>query len=152
MDWILQRRRTRPGWTAGDLDVGGVYACYTIEDELREVKVYGETAIAAGRYRLVFVDSPKFGPDTISVEGVPGFTAIRIHGGMSDKDSLGCVIVGDQLDEAAGKISGAKVRGVLDKLKQVMRGALVNGEEVWLEVRNAPGDHFVDTGNAATTA
>lgn len=152
MDWLLQRRPTRPGWTFADLDAGGVYQCHTLEDELRENKVYGETAIPAGRYRLRFVNSPKFGPDTISVENVPGFDLIRIHGGMSDKDSLGCVIVGDQIDEAAGKIGGAKLRGVLDKLKQVLRDALASGEEVYLDVRNAPGDHYVDTGNPAPVA
>jgi len=146
MDWILRRRPTETDWMFGELTTGGV-RCYTLEDELRQVKVHGETAIPAGRFRLRFVDSARFGPRTIALDDVPGFTEIRIHGGNTDEQTLGCPIVGNRINEETGEIFGAQVAGVLDRLKDELEKHLVEAGDagVWLTILNAPGDRYVDS-------
>ena len=136
----------------GSWFVEGQWQCNTLEDELREKKIAGETAIPAGFYELVLENSPKFGPETITFLDVRGFSQIRVHGGNDDDDTEGCVLVGDQVDEDLGKISGAKARGVLDALKLKLMEAFDRGERIWIEVRNAPGAQYVDSGNPATNA
>lgn len=148
MKWELQRRRTKhPKTTFGAMTVAGRFECYTLEDLTRtdpnpatpenEAKVKGQTAIPAGRYEVVFQDSPRFGPDTLTLLDVPGFKYIRIHGGNDADDTEGCIIVGDQIDEHEGKISGAKARGVLDKLKDHARTTFERDERIWLTILGA---------------
>lgn len=148
MNMELQRHptiRTLRGLTTfGDWSIEGQAFCKTLEDAIREDpdpmtlanegKVYGETAFPAGRYELRFRDSPRFGPRTIEVMNVPGYADVLVHGGTDIDSTLGCIIVGDATDELAGTISGAKVRGVLDKLKIIIGAAIARGERVWLDV------------------
>ena len=131
----------------GDIATGSGFGYRTLEDELREVKVAAETAIPAGVFELEFVKSPKFGPDSIALLDVPGFDNILIHAGNTDVDTKGCIIVGDRIDELAGQISGGAARHVLDRLKRELRAAFDRGERVFLVVRNAPDDRYVDSGN-----
>lgn len=147
IEWTLQRRPTiAMRTTFGEIAMqDGNKLCDTLEDCVREVegepvaswKIYGETAIPAGRYQIVFVDSPHFGKDTLHLVDVPGFSDVHIHGGMSDKDTKACIIVGDRIDEEAQTISGAKLRGVLDRVKTTVRYWMAQGDSVWLTVRNA---------------
>jgi len=148
MEWFLRRRPTAPDWMFGGLTTGEL-RCYTLEDELRQVKVSGETAIPAGRYEVIMENSPKFGPDTLTLVGVTGFKFIRIHGLNNDDQTEGCIGVGNKIDEAKGEIYGAKAAGILDRLKDVYRAARARGERVWLTIINAPGDRYVDSGELA---
>lgn len=135
----------------GDWFIEGNWECHTLEDELREFKVNGETAFGAKLYELVLEDSPTFGPDTITFKNVFNFGYIRVHSGEDDDDTDGCVLVGNQIDERLGKIRGGLVNKVLAKLKaKIVEAIRVRKERVWIEVRNAPGDKYVDTGNPAT--
>jgi hypothetical protein len=152
MEWALQRRATAPDWMFGELTTGATLRCYTLEDELRKIKVDGETAIPAGRYEVIFERSPKFGPDTLTLLGVTGFKYIRIHSGETDDHTEGCILVGNRIDEAAGRISGGKLAKVLERLKDVYRRARAAGERVWITIYNAPDDHYVDTGEPAEGA
>lgn len=151
VDWFLTRSRPKhPTTTFGSLVINDTFFCYTLEDVVRpdpnprtpanEAKVKGQTAIPSGRYEVVFQDSPRFGADTLTLLNVPGFSFIRIHGGMSAADTEGCILVGDRIDEYEGKISGAKVRGVLGKLKGKARDAFVAGEHIWLTILDPQQD------------
>lgn len=143
-NWVLQREPTKNDATFGQLYVDGYAICRTLEDTVREVpgvpviewKVPKQTAIPSGRYRLSFEDSPHFGPNTITINDVPGFELIRMHGGNKVTDTEGCVLVGKTLDRYAGTISGAKTAGVLEQCKNYLTKGLNDGE-VWLEVKNA---------------
>lgn len=79
---------------------------YTLEDQFNEVKIQKETRIPAGRYEIIInrADTPK----TISyrarynwfqyhlqLANVPGFQGIYIHIGNKDKDTDGCILLGD---------------------------------------------------------
>lgn len=102
----LKRIAFRYSYTIGKLYVDGVYVCDTIEDmdrglndsmdenEIKARKVYGETAIPYGTYKVSITYSPKYKKMMPLIENVKGFSGIRIHSGNTAKDSLGCIIVG----------------------------------------------------------
>ena len=82
------------------------FLCYTLEDEQRDVKVWGETRIPAGRYKLSLRKEggfhsryvAKYGDmhkGMIHVNDVPGFEFILWHTGNTDEHTAGCLIIGD---------------------------------------------------------
>ena len=93
-------------FTDGVLHTSGVYFCDTLEDPVRDLnkdgdlndpgegKIYGDTAIPFGNYEVVISWSPKFKKFMPLITGVNGFSGIRIHGGRTKKDTLGCLLVG----------------------------------------------------------
>lgn len=75
--------------------IDGKFECYTLEDITRTgAKVYGETAIPSGTYRLVIDWSNRYGRKMPHVLDVPGFDGIRIHAGNTAVDTLGCILLG----------------------------------------------------------
>lgn len=143
MNLTLIRRPTVKQTTFGDLTVDGVWTCYTLEDVVREQpgvpvekwKVKGETAIPVGRYEIVAVTSPRFGPNTLTLLDVPGFTHIRIHAGNDDADTEGCLLVGRKIVEQADDGGNLlESRQALAALKRVVLPAL-SRERVWIDIR-----------------
>ena len=77
-------------------------------DEFREVKVRGETRIPSGNYFLTLEESPKFsrqrdkagnlvyGHDMLTIIGVPNYLGLRVHMGVDETHTDGCLLVGDQ--------------------------------------------------------
>src|SRR5437773_6046728 len=95
MELLLRRRASAHGCTIGELVVDGVFECYSLEDEVRGgPKIPGQTAIPAGRYRVVITPSQRFGRLLPLLEDVPGFEGIRIHAGNTSADTAGCILVG----------------------------------------------------------
>lgn len=92
--------------TMGELWIDGVFFCYTLEDEdrgleqamplgkIKELKVYGDTAIPYGRYAVRLTNSVKFNRLLPLIVNVNGFDGVRIHRGNFKKDTLGCPLVG----------------------------------------------------------
>jgi len=150
MELILMREPSLDGTTLGELFVDGDPECLTLEDEIRDAdvdgdgqgdlaagdKIYGETAIPARRYRITLENSPKFGPETLTVNNVPGFTGVRMHSGTTKKDTLGCIILGDRIDRDVMHISGGRNHGVVERVKALVRDAIAAGEMVWLTIKN----------------
>ena len=83
------------------------FLCYTLEDEQRDAKVWGETRIPAGTYKLTLRSEGgwhnrylgKFGTPfhkgMIYVNDVPGFEWILWHAGNDDDDTAGCLLLGN---------------------------------------------------------
>ena len=96
-------------------------------------KVYGETAIPRGTYKVDITYSPRFGRRTIEIKDVPHFTGIRIHSGNSSIDSEGCPIVGsvNEIDDD-NWVGGSKIAE--KTLLAKVQAALDNGEDVTIEV------------------
>jgi len=133
----LQLKRIFRGasYTIGKLYVDGAYECDVIEDRVRELppacpntprgvacacrgKVYAETAIPAGTYRVTMVYSPRFKRVLPCLHDVPHFLGILIHGGSDQSSSAGCLVVGRNTSK--GKVSES--RATLDALLKKMSG------------------------------
>ena len=82
--------------TIGEMLIDGVFFSYTLEDMVRPagVKVFGETAIPAGTYKVVIDQSTRFKRLMPHVLDVPGFDGIRIHNGNTAADTEGCILLG----------------------------------------------------------
>lgn len=135
----LRRIAFKPTYTIGKLYIDGNYFCDTVEDvdrglndsmteeEIKKKKVYGETAIPYGMYKVTITYSPKFKKNLPLVEGVKGFSGIRIHSGNTAKDSLGCIIVGK--NKKVGMVLDSRV--TMEKLMKVFD----TKENIWLTIR-----------------
>lgn len=87
--------------TCGELVHNNTRIAWTLEDVVRPVgvKVYGETAIPAGRYLLELTMSNRFKRILPAIQNVKDFEGIRIHRGNTDKDTHGCILVGNKISE-----------------------------------------------------
>lgn len=135
-------------YTISKLYIDGKYYCDTIEDAVRDLplecpytsrgqscrcneKIYSETAIPAGTYKVIVTMSDKFGRELPLLVDVPHFLGIRIHRGNTSKDSSGCIIVGEN------KIKGTVINSTkyeIDITKKI-KEAIANGENVEIIVK-----------------
>jgi hypothetical protein len=133
--------------TLGLLFIDGLFACYTLEDEHRTVKVMGETRIPAGRYEIRLRSfgglhwrylkryGSEFHKGMLQLMDVPGFTDILIHKGNDDDDTGGCLLLGDSSNnnqEKDGFISNSTV--AYNRIYPVVRDALLKGDQVNIEL------------------
>lgn len=130
MEIKLRRIAFKDTYTIGKLYVDGKYVCDTIEDkdrgltntmdikEIMKKKVYGETAIPYGKYKVDITYSPRFKKMMPLLEGVTGFIGVRIHSGNTAKDSLGCIIVGK--NTKVGMVTDS--RATYSKLFKILDG------------------------------
>lgn len=134
MNLLLIRTECGEACTIGELYLGSQRICYTLEDVVRAdgVKVYGETAIPAGTYDVDMSYSNRFKKIMPELLNVPGFAGIRIHGGNTEHDTLGCILVG-MVRSAAG-ISNCKP--ALDRIHQLIAGELAEGKRVAITIQN----------------
>ena len=66
------------------------------ENYIHAHKKINETAIPTGRYKLKRMRSVLFKKDVIYLEYVKGFIFIMIHVGNTEKDTKGCILVGNK--------------------------------------------------------
>lgn len=125
MEIKIKRIAKRETYTIGKMYIDGVYVCDTLEDkdrglkqtmtdaEIKKIKVPNETAIPTGKYRLLLnIKSPKFGDRQFyaqtcngcvpRIDNVPCYSGVLIHCGNTDKDSSGCILVGE--NKVVGKV------------------------------------------------
>lgn len=126
--------------TVGEMWVDGEFECYTLEDEMREIegvpvtqwKVQDKTAIPVGTYDVIIDHSARFQRLMPHVLDVPGFTGIRIHSGNTDKDTDGCILLGQE--KTSDFIGHSKL--AFDSFFLQLQDALARGETATLTVRN----------------
>ena len=140
MNILIERRYKKETYTISNVYINGRFFCNAIEDkdrnlydsmplaEIRRRKVYGETAIPYGTYKVdMNTVSPKYSKRNPSytrpyghklprLENVKGFEGILIHAGNTAKDSYGCIIVGE--NKVKGKVinSQATWKRLMDTL------------------------------------
>tara|TARA_R110002012_G_scaffold50123_5_gene129787 strand:- start:1004 stop:1591 length:588 start_codon:yes stop_codon:yes gene_type:complete len=136
--------------TNGLLFIDNVFECYTLEDEVRDVKVHSETAIPLGTYKIKFRNiggfdtkytaryGSTFHKGMLELQDVPNFKYILIHTGNTDQHTAGCLLLGEtQQDLDKGK--DGFVGGSGDAYKKMypkVRDALLNQEEVTINYKN----------------
>lgn len=135
--FLLKREIFQEGFALGRLYKDGEYFGFTCEDCDRQLenggtKIPGQTAIPAGTYRLSISYSTRFKRPMPIVEGVPGFSGVRIHGGNTAADTEGCPLLG-ATRTATGVASCAEVNS---RLMGVIAMAEEAGDKCWLEVKN----------------
>lgn len=153
MNLKIVRKYKKDTYTIGVLYVNGSYFCETLEDKdrglkqtdninaIKSKKVYGETAIPAGTYKILMdVVSTKYsavafykqlcGGKMPRLQNVPGFEGILIHPGNTALDSYGCVLVG------RNKVKGGLMqsRDTFKALYNKMSIAHKAGEEITIEI------------------
>lgn len=152
MELVLKRTFKGPNYTIGQLYVNGVYECDTLEDtdrglassmtvqEIASKKLYGETAIPTGTYKIdMNTVSPKFkdrswakfcGGKLPRLLEVKGYSGVLIHVGNKPADTLGCILVGDN------KIKGQLINSTstFQQLYHLMLRASVRGESLTIKI------------------
>ena len=126
-----------------DVTDGRRFLCYTLEDEHRDVKKYGETRVPAGTYIITLRTVggfhgrylKKYGEmhkGMLWVRDVPNFEYILIHTGNTDEHTAGCLLLGNTQQTNFGDSNGF-VGSSVDAYKRVyppIAEALEKGEEV----------------------
>ncbi|WP_372621067.1 DUF5675 family protein [Falsiroseomonas sp.] len=140
MDIELRRFAAVGDATIGTLTIGGEYTCFTLEDVIRDKKIYGKTAIPAGSYPVILCESPRFsnkyekqglGRIVPLLDGVPGYTGVRIHVGNVAEHTHGCLLVGDYWDKKSAKIGGS-----VAAFKRLMKVLNASTDKIRITIRN----------------
>ena len=113
--------------TIGVLLVEDKQYCFTLEDRIQApgFKMPGKTAIPTGHYHVVLTMSDRFRRLTPELLDVPGFTGIRMHGGNTEADTTGCLLVAFHL------IDNSTIQGTAEAALT----SLLAGRH---------GDHYID--------
>ena len=131
----LNRIAKKPLYTIGRLSVDRKYFCDTLEDCCRDLdkeeKVMNETAIPEGTYEVIVNVSAKFRRKLPLLLDVPHFSGIRIHRGNTDKDTSGCILVGENKQQ--GRVINST--GYELKLTEMIEKAMLSGEKIVIQVR-----------------
>ena len=139
------------------------FLAYTLEDEQRDVKVWGETRIPAGSYKLKLRNEggfhsryqAKYGnmhKGMIHVQDVPGFEFILWHTGNTDEHTAGCLILGNtQTNNRIAK--DGFIGSSVDAYKFVyprVAAAIESGQDVSVEYIDYDGETKSELSNKST--
>ena len=142
MKITVKRIAKKNTYTIGKLYIDGVYETDTLEDKdrglrkdmpievIRKMKVKGQTAIPSGTYNVIITYSPKYKKPMPLLLGVPGFEGIRIHSGNTDKDTEGCLLVGE--NKEVGKVLNS--RAAYNRLFTKLQKAFDKGETITITI------------------
>jgi hypothetical protein len=133
MQVTLHRTIATDKSTIGELFVDGVFECFTLEDVVRDVKIFGETAIPAGTYEVILNHSPRFGKIMPRLLEVPNFTGILIHKGNTPENTHGCILVGKDRTEDRILHSTEAYNTLFTKLWDAIK---VNGQQAHITITN----------------
>lgn len=149
----LKRISKQYTYTIGQLFINGVYFCDTIEDKDRgldqsnpisiidNIKVPSQTAIPTGIYKVSMnTISPRLSQKDMykTINGkvprlldVPGFDGVLIHIGNTNKDTSGCILVGQ--NKVKGQVINSKV--TFFKLYKQLEDAVANHEQIIITIQ-----------------
>ena len=129
MELVVDRKWKKDNYTISNLTIDGKWFCNILEDtdrnldssmsieKIRELKKPLITAIPRGIYEVTLdINSPKYSKVKFYKEvcngkvprllNVKGFEGILIHAGNTDKDSAGCLLVGQ--NKVKGQVINSK--------------------------------------------
>lgn len=137
MYMLLRRETYTDRSTIGNLFINDEWFCYTLEDVDRHLetiggqgKIYGQTAIPRGIYKVIIDWSDRHGEYMPHIMDVPYFTGIRFDIANTPEELLGCVAVGYSFNVDWVGQSRKAWNALMDRLSVTIG----KGEDVWLEV------------------
>ena len=129
MELKLLRYPSTNNYTEGKLYINGVYFCDTLEDKdrgllqsmsvdtIKAIKVYKETCIPYGKYKVILSMSKRFGKVMPELLNVKGFVGVRMHSGNTIYDTEGCILVGNKSSDGVITNSRKTFNALMNILK-----------------------------------
>lgn len=142
MEIRINRIARKERYTIGNMYVDDTYFCDTLEDadrglvdtmgigEILAKKVKAQTAIPTGKYDVILTFSQRFKRVLPLLLSVKGYEGVRIHPGNTNKDTEGCLLVGE--NKAKGQVLNS--RATFEKLMSVLLGCEKKKEKVTITI------------------
>lgn len=137
MELRVKRVALKSDYTIGRLYVNGEFFSDTLEDAVRDTKIYGKTAIPCGTYKITMdVVSPKFKDRSWAkpydgklprLIDVPNYEGVLIHVGNTAEDTSGCLLVGQ--NRAVGRLVNS-TQTFMSLMEKHLIPAKNRGEEI----------------------
>lgn len=153
MELIVDRKWKKQSYTISNLIIDNKVFCQVLEDadrgldssmplaKILELKKPSITAIPRGTYEVTLdVYSPKFGSKSFYKEvcngklprllNVKGFEGVLIHCGNTDKDSAGCLLVGQ--NKVKGQVINSQA--TFKELYKLLKDRHDKGEKITIKI------------------
>ena len=142
MELRLERKYRSNNYCIDKLYINNEYFSDALEDpdrsltdsmsleEIKRIKIKGNTCIPYGTYNVTITYSPRFKKNLPLINNVKGFDGIRIHSGNTPQDTEGCLLLG--LNKVKGRVVDSKV--TVNKFIDIVQKALNKGEKVTIEI------------------
>ena len=142
MELRLERKYRNNNYCIDKLYINGKYFSDVLEDpdrgltdnmsleEIKKIKIKGNTCIPYGTYNITITYSPRFKKNLPLLNNVKGFDGIRIHSGNKPQDTEGCLLPG--FNKVKGQVIDSRV--TTDKLITQIQQALNKGEKVTITI------------------
>lgn len=154
MELIIDRKYKKQSYTISNLYIDSKWFCNVLEDAdrglddsmsedmIRTLKKPSITAIPRGTYEITLdVVSPKYSKvqfykDVCNgkvprLKNVKGFDGILIHAGNTDKDSSGCLLVGQ--NKVKGQVVNSKE--TFKQLYNLLQDGKSRGEKIIIKIK-----------------
>ena len=143
---LVKRIRQGNNSTLSEIYIDNKFICYGLEDAIRAVKMKGETAIPAGKYRLALNTygamnvryKRRFSElhlGMVEIKEIPNFNYVYIHIGNHIGDTAGCILVGKSWELIEGDYELRQSKKAYLTLYQKLMRMMVK-ESVLIEVSN----------------
>lgn len=142
MELRLERKYRNNNYCIDKLYINGKYFSDALEDpdrgltdnmsleEIKKIKIKGNTCIPYGTYNITITYSPRFKKNLPLLNNVKGFDGIRIHSGNKPQDTEGCLLPG--FNKVKGQVIDSRV--TTDKLIAQIQQALNKGEKITITI------------------
>lgn len=155
MELLVKRTFKGDTYTIGNFYINGKFFCNTIEDkdrglastmtleEIKRKKIHGQTAIPTGTYKITLnIVSSRFNGSSFfrafanggklpRLLNVKGFDGVLIHTGNTEKDTDGCIVVGE--NKVKGKVINSK--NTFRRLYPILAKANKDGEDITITIQ-----------------
>ena len=142
MELRLERKYRNNNYCIDKLYINGKYFSDALEDpdreltdtmsleEIKKIKIKGNTCIPYGTYNITITYSPRFKKNLPLLNNVKGFDGIRIHSVNKPQDTEGCLLPG--FNKVKGQVIDSRI--TTDKLIAQIQQALNKGEKVTITI------------------